>query len=69
MIKIQELTDKVNELVDKFNNHTHTLMTGDVKVEGSAKEQANIAPITVPAITSKAQPFSADDYEDSHVTH
>ena len=69
MIKIQELTDKVNELVDKFNNHTHTLMTGDVKVEGNATAQANIEPITVPAITSKAQPFSAGDYEDSHVTH
>lgn len=69
LIKIQELTDKINELVDKFNSHTHTLATGTVQVEGTAVKQANAAPITVPSVTSKANKLNKQDYEDETVKH
>ncbi len=69
LIKIQELTDKINELVDKFNTHTHTLDTGTVQVEGTAVKQANISPITVPSVTSKAAKLNKNDYEDDTIKH
>lgn len=69
LVIIQKLTDKINALVDAFNNHTHTLATGAVGVEGSATKQANIAPITVPAISSKATKLSKSDYEDTNIKH
>lgn len=69
LVKIQELTDRLNELVEMFNSHTHTIATGGIQVEGTAVKQTNTAPITVPAITSKASRFDADDYEDDTITH
>lgn len=69
LIKIQELTDKINELVDKFNSHTHTLATGTVNVTGSPTAQTNAAPISVPAITSKASKLNKGDYEDETIKH
>lgn len=65
LVKIQELTDKLNALVDQFNNHTHTLPTGAVVTPAGP----NANPITVPAITSKANNFNAEDYEDELITH
>lgn len=67
MVKVEELTSKLNELIDAFNNHTHTLMTGTVNVAGSATAQSNAAPITVPAITSKHTKVSRGDYENEKV--
>lgn len=69
LIKIQELTDKINALVDKFNSHTHTLAKGTVQVEGTATKQANLSPITVPSVTSKATKLDKRDYEDETVKH
>ena len=69
LIKIQELTDKINELVDKFNSHTHILVTGAVQVEGTAVKQANLAPITVPAVSNKAAKLNKKDYEDETIKH
>ena len=69
LVKIQELTDKINELVDKFNGHTHTLATGTVQVEGTAVKQANLAPITVPAVSNKAAKLNKKDYEDETIKH
>lgn len=69
MVKIQELTDKINALVDAHNSHTHTLMSGTVAVAGSATSQSNLAPITVPAITAKAQKLNKADYENEKVKH
>lgn len=69
LIKIQELTDKINELVDKFNSHTHILATGTVQVEGTAVQQANLAPITVPAVSNKAAKLNKKDYEDETIKH
>lgn len=69
LIKIEELTDKINALVDTFNNHTHMLDTGTVNVEGSPSKQSNLVPISVPAITSKATKLSKSDYENKDIKH
>lgn len=69
LINIEALTDKINALVDSFNNHTHMLASGTVAVTGSPSAQSNPAPITVPAIQQKAQKLNKDDYEDIKVKH
>lgn len=69
LIRIQDLTDKINELVDTFNSHTHTLTSGSVVVAGSPTTQQNAGPITVPAITSKAATLKKGDYENTKITH
>lgn len=69
LIKIQELTDKINELIDTFNNHTHTIGIGSITTTGSASTQNNSVPVNVPAITSKAAKLNRKDYEDETVKH
>lgn len=65
MINIGMLTDKINELVEVFNRHTHTLSPGAVSIG----QLANAVPVNVPAITKKAQKLNRDDYEDKNITH
>ena len=60
LIKIQELTNKLNELVKAFNAHTHTVAT-----QGTAAAQSG----TAAPVTSQAQTFSESDYEDKKVKH
>lgn len=67
LVKVEALTAKLNELIDAFNGHTHTLPSGAVAVAGSATSQSNPAPITVPAITSKHTNVSRGDYENDKV--
>lgn len=69
LVKIEELTDKINALVDAFNSHTHKLMSGTVVVSGSPTSQTNPAPIEVPAITAKTQKLNKTDYENEKITH
>lgn len=69
LVKIEQLTEKVNAMIETFNSHTHTLITGSVQVEGTPAKQANVAPITVPAITDKAQKLNKTDYENDKITH
>lgn len=69
LVKIKELTEKINELVQAFNSHTHTLQTGSVAVTGSATSQSNTEPIEVPAVSSKAKELNAEDYEDKKIKH
>lgn len=69
LIDIAKLTEKVNELVDTFNNHTHTIPTGGIATQGSAATQATVAPVTVPAVQSTAKRLSKGDYEDEVVKH
>lgn len=69
MVKIQELTQKLNEFITAFNSHTHELPTGAVAVTGSATAQANPAPVVVPAITSQHKAVAVSDYEDAKVKH
>lgn len=69
LINIQDLTDKLNELVDKFNSHTHTVATGGIQVAGPAGSMSNANPISVPSVTSKAREFNISDYEDETIKH
>lgn len=69
LVKVEALTAKLNELIDTFNTHTHELPSGAVAVSGTATAQANAAPITVPAITSKHAKVARGDYENEKVKH
>ena len=69
MVKIAELTQKLNEFIAAFNSHTHTLPSGTVAVAGSPSAQSNPAPIAVPAIASRHPSVSVSDYEDEKVKH
>ena len=50
--KVNEAIMKVDDLAEKFDNHTHTLGIRAVSVQGSPSAQANLQPIRVPAPTS-----------------
>lgn len=67
LVKIQELTDKLNELIDAFNAHTHEIATGGIAVTGSATAQSNAAPVSVPAIIAKQKHVSVSDYENPKI--
>ena len=60
LIKIQELTDKLNSLVTKFNAHTHQVST-----TGTAAAQTGMAVATAGTATQ----FSKSDYEDENIKH
>jgi len=60
LIKISDLTAKLNDLVAKFNAHTH-LTTATV---GSSP-----TPGTIAATTNQAQPFNKSDFEDTKIKH
>lgn len=59
LIQIDKLTQKLNELVNAFNNHTHQVST-----TGSAAAQSGTT-----GIPSQAATFDKSDYEDTNVTH
>lgn len=65
LINIEALTDKINELVKAFNDHTHTIETGKIE----CGPYPNAAPVIVPAVVSKAQQLQKEDYEDETVKH
>ena len=65
LINIEALTSKINELVDAFNKHTHTISSGAI-VCGT---YPNANPVNVPAVVSKASQLDKADYEDDKVTH
>lgn len=65
LIKIQELTEKINALVDAFNSHTHLLPVGAVIT--AAGPSTN--PVDVPAVTKKAAKLNKNDYEDETIKH
>lgn len=69
LVNIEDLTDKLNGLVDKFNNHTHMLDVGTVVVQGTPATQSNASPIIVPSIDSVAEKFNKSDYEDTNIKH
>ena len=59
LIKIAELTSKINEFISKFNEHTH-LVPGVMAGNASA---------TASAISPSASSLNKDDYEDTKVKH
>ena len=60
LVKIQELTNKINALVQAFNTHTHTVAT-----TGTATAQTG----TAAATTGQASQFNKSDYEDEKIKH
>lgn len=60
LINIEALTEKINDLVEKFNGHTHQVTT-----TGTATSQTGTAAAT--AMT--AENFDKNDYEDKLITH
>lgn len=69
LINIEPLTQKINDLIEAFNNHTHAIEPGKVAVTGTAASQSNPAPVMVPAPAAKHGSVSRSDYEDDNVTH
>ena len=69
LINIEPLTRKINDLIEAFNTHTHTIPSGAVAVTGSASAQNNPKPVEVPAPASKHDKVRRGDYEDTNVTH
>ncbi|MFQ8748861.1 MAG: hypothetical protein ACLR8T_12935 [Alistipes finegoldii] len=69
LLKIEQLTEKFNELIRAFNTHTHTIPVGGVPVTGTATAQSNLAPVEVPAVTQTMPEVKASDYEDAKVKH
>ena len=69
LINIEPLTRKINDLIEAFNTHTHTIPSGAVAVTGSASAQNNPKPVEVPAPASKRDKVRRGDYEDTNVTH
>ena len=69
LLKIEQLTEKFNELIRAFNTHTHTIPVGGVPVTGTAAAQSNPAPVVVPAVTRAMPEVGASDYEDAKVKH
>lgn len=69
LVNIETLTEKINELVEVFNSHTHTITPGTINTTGSAAAQSNPSPVTVPAVGRKARKLNRKDYEDDKITH
>lgn len=63
LIQIDKLTQKLNELVNAFNNHTHS---GDF--EGTIANAPATGSISLMQPTQHPQ-FDKSDYEDTNVTH
>lgn len=65
LINIETLTEKINELVEAFNAHTHTIYPGSVQVGSNV----NGSPVKVPEVLKKALRLNRKDYEDNNITH
>lgn len=72
LVKIKELTDKINALVDTFNTHTHTIetITSDVSVASTTfKGSGTASGVKVPQPDNSATSFNQSHYEDTKVKH
>lgn len=58
LVNIEQLTDKINELVNTFNTHTH-----NVTVSHPGGTFTTVTP------GSSASSFNKDDYEDENIKH
>lgn len=63
LVKIQELTDKLNELVDWCKNHTHTNSTFSGTISGNPASGT----LTVPAPLQAPENFKKSDYENEKI--
>ena len=69
LINIEALTAKINELVDAFNTHTHTIGSGSVIVGVPSAPMTNYNPIVVPKVADPASRLARKDYEDTTIEH
>lgn len=65
LVNIEPLVEGLNDLVDAFNSHTHTIPTGGVVCGGNP----NATPVSVPRISSSFPEFRRGDLEDETVKH
>lgn len=65
LIKIKELTDKINGLVNWAKDHTHVIPSGAINCGGNV----NGAPVTAPAPLSPPDTLNRDDYENTDIKH
>ncbi|MDE5704399.1 MAG: hypothetical protein K2H70_06220 [Bacteroidales bacterium] len=75
LINIDDLTGKINELVDVFNEHTHTIKSisvpalGLTSPAGAVTGTANTASVDVPTPDSPASKLDKKDYKDDKIKH
>ena len=70
MIYIEKLEAKLNDFVEAFNSHTHTIPTITTQGENSAGTVTGTAyNVGVPAPRSKAKDFNQEDFQDETFTH
>lgn len=65
LINIEDLTSKINDLIDAFNKHTHTIPAGAINCGGLPSD----APVITPKTTAPAAKLNRKDYEDKTITH
>lgn len=66
LIKINDLTTKLNDFVNTFNSHTHNVPAGAFLV-GATGAVPSPAPVPVETPMQSAQTFSKGDYENEKV--
>lgn len=66
LVKINDITTKLNAFVDTFNSHVHNVPTGSFLVSATSGVP-NPAPIPVEAPTKGADKFNKGDYENEKV--
>lgn len=65
LIKIQELTDKINELVDWCKNHTHS----NASFTGTISNAPATGTLTIPKSMNPLNELNKADYEDTKILH
>jgi len=65
LINIEDLTSKINDLIDAFNQHTHTIPAGAINCGGLP----STAPVITPKTMAPATKLNRKDYEDKTITH
>lgn len=73
LVKIKELTDKINGFIKKFNGHTHTIPLITTKSAAGQGTAENV-PVPAPAQTNQASEFEKSPnnlypYENPNVKH
>lgn len=69
LINIEDLTSKINELIEAFNSHTHDIAPGAIKTVGTSAAQSNAGAVEVPKISKPARKLDRNDYEDNRIKH
>ena len=67
LINIINLTEKINELIDKFNNHKHSGIV--TVVSGGSGVPAVGTPGNTATPTTQANSLNSDDYQDETFVH